>query len=157
MGVNVNKNPAAEVAAPAQAPEQPKAEPMVQLELAKVERYLYAGKLYEKDKVYTFPAGALPVLFAPDQVDAAGAPMWRRYTPKKNERVVVRETVTERVAETGGPLTPAPVRTVAGVVPTEQTGKFIDLSDDDPEIAARLAAADGASGELDTGAGHVEV
>ena len=109
----------------------------VNLEMFKINRYLYNGTLYEKGSVYVFDADSAKVMLS--LTDPAGLPVFGLAKPRTKlvqipqelQKVAVR-TVPNQLMDTADTRRVSPV------------GK-LELGDDDPEIAAKLAAADSSS------------
>jgi hypothetical protein len=122
---------------------QPKAadEPQfLRLELKVLGRYWFAGVLYEKGKVYEFAYEAGREMLAHD--DDLGRPVFTLSKPKvKYVQVAVDDDVVRVKKPRGAERISMPlddfVRTQSRPV-----AEKIDLSDDDPEITARLKQID---------------
>jgi hypothetical protein len=116
----------------------------LQLELNRIERYYFMGTLYEKGSVYVFERTAGQKMLTLS--DPQGLPVFGLAKPRtrlvqipvETQTVRVRPVESQEIDWSGNPVAPV--------------GK-LDLGDDDPEIAAKLAAADGMPEEIDTGAG----
>lgn len=108
--------------------------PDVNLEMFKVSRYMYNGTLYEKGIVYVFDAESAKVMFSltdPQGLPVFGAAKARTklvQIPQEMQQVAVRP-VPNSLIDTADHRKVSPV------------GR-LDLGDDDPEIQAKLAAAD---------------
>ncbi len=108
--------------------------PDVNLEMFKINRYFYNGTLYEKGLVYVFDAESAKVVLR--QTDPQGLPVFGLAKPRTKLVQIPQEL--QQVA----------VRPVKNqLIDTADTRKVspvgrLELGDDDPEIAAKLAQAD---------------
>lgn len=115
------------------APAEAKA-PDVNLEMFHINRYMYNGTLYEKGLVYVFDAESAKVILR--QTDPTGLPVFGLAKPRTKlvqipqelQQVAVRP-VQNQLIDTADSRKVSPV------------GR-LELGDDDPEIAAKLAQAD---------------
>jgi hypothetical protein len=118
-------------AAAAPAPVAPPVQEDVHLELARVQRLMMGGVLYEKGKVYVFTAAQANRTL--QQKDPQGIPLFTKAKPR-TKLVEVPVELTQfatRAVESDDPLVPSGVRS-------------LDLGEDDPELQERLAALDAA-------------
>lgn len=132
MAVSKSSKPAAQV-------EQ---QEQVHLELARAGRYLYKNTLYQKGTVYVFTAeGAKTIL---SLRDPQGLPVFTKAKPRTKlvEIPVEVQTVAVRPVESAD-------EALASTQDVAPVGK-LDLGDDDPEILAKLAAADADPELVDT-------
>jgi hypothetical protein len=113
----------------------PKAKaPDVNLEMFKISRYFYNGTLYEKGLVYVFDAESAKVMLR--QTDPQGVPVFGPAKPRTKLVQIPQELQTVAVRPVPNSLIDtADNRKVSPV------GR-LELGDDDPEIAAKLAQAD---------------
>jgi len=108
--------------------------PDVNLEMFKVGRYLYNGTLFEKGSVYVFDAESAKVMLA--LTDPQGLPVFGAAKPRTKLVQIPQEMQQVAVKPVPNSLIDtADNRKVSPV------GK-LELGDDDPEIQAKLAAAD---------------
>lgn len=108
--------------------------PDVNLEMFKIGRYFYNGTLYEKGLVYVFDAESAKVMLK--QLDPTGLPVFGLAKPRTKLVQIPQELQTVAVRPVKSTLDDgAPERKVSPV------GR-LELGDDDPEIAAKLAQAD---------------
>lgn len=120
----------------------------VNLELARVNRYVFQGTLYEKGAVYAFEAGNARKMLT--LYDPTGLPVFIPAKPRtklvqipvETRTVQIRQVEREDVDWSGKPVSPI--------------GK-LDLGDDDPELKAKLEQLDGHADLVDTGAGAIQV
>jgi hypothetical protein len=106
----------------------------VNLEMFKIQRYMYNGTLYEKGSVYVFSAEDAKVMLC--LTDPAGLPVFGPAKPRTKLVQIPQEMQKVAVRPVPNQLSePSDGRKVAPV------GK-LELGDDDPEIVAKLASAD---------------
>lgn len=139
MAVTTNKKPT-----PAVGENKAPTQEGVYLELARVQRLMMGGILYEKGKVYVFtPTQATRVL---QQKDPQGIPLFTKAKPRT------------KLVEVPVELTQFPTRTVESDDPLVPSGvRSLDLGDDDPELQARLSALDEAGEAPEFVGGEVRV
>lgn len=132
----VNQKPAQAAAVTAEAPQPEKRE--FKLELAKIQRYIYGGNLYLASEQYVFDEdGARHMLSLRDPQQL---PVFRIAKPRKKVVLVDDDAPVKAVRP------PRVDRMVVGLdeihklnAPPAPLGK-IELGEDDPETAERLAA-----------------
>lgn len=110
----------------------------VNLEMFKIQRYFFNGTLYEKGVVYVFDADSAKAMLK--HLDPTGMPVFGVAKPRTKLVQIPQEMQTVAVRPVPNSLAEgAPIQKVAPV------GR-LELGDDDPEIAARLAQADATGG-----------
>lgn len=146
---------AAPTEAKANRPE-PQPEPeTLSIELARIQRYFYGNRLYLKDEVYIF--GREDAMHMFQLKDHAGLPVFTmarkrvRMVPVEVDAKSEATQLTKKEQRLSSVFNL--VKDGAPVAAPEPVAK-LDISDDDPEIAAKFAAADAeGAGEIDTAAG----
>ena len=130
MALNTQTKPA--------APEVPKEEPTIELELASYVRYNRAGHAYDNEHAYKFTQKQALILL--QEVDPnSGKPVWRRYKPKEDVQPEVPRGHKRMInAQSDGVKSAVDVDDINPVAAV----KRIEIGDDDPEVAALLQQAE---------------
>jgi len=114
----------------------------VHAELGRCARYLYKGTLYQKGSVYVFSAESARQIFS--LRDPQGLPVFIKAKPRTKLVEIPMEVQSIAVKPVG--TDPELQSSSTDVSPI---GK-LDLGDDDPDILAKLAAADAEPELIDT-------
>lgn len=112
--------------------------PDMNLEMFRINRYFYNGTLYLKGLVYVFDAESAQVMLS--HTDPQGLPVFGMAKPRTKLVQIPQEMQT--VAVRPVPSNLIDTATQRKVTPVGR----LELGDDDPEIAARLAQADADDG-----------